>query len=166
MHPLFCPVYVLDRHIQEGTSPPKWTKRTTQKVYVGHLHQYSKSVPMVWDPKTKLLSQFHVMFDGNFDTVQVPDPSITQADTTDRLFKTNRYTKDDPFGNEDKYLFSHSGVDIHPDNLTPTIETCQASFTTTPPHDENHSDTQNNTSTENTPKNTSILSIQDLLILH
>jgi hypothetical protein len=36
MHPLFCPVYVLDRRMQEGTSPPKWTKRTTQKVYVGH----------------------------------------------------------------------------------------------------------------------------------
>jgi hypothetical protein len=50
---------------------PKWKRRTTQKVYVGHLHQYSKSVPMVWDPKTKLVSQqFHVMFDDNFDTVQ------------------------------------------------------------------------------------------------
>jgi hypothetical protein len=34
MHPLFCPVYVLDRRMQEGTSPPKWTERTTQKVYV------------------------------------------------------------------------------------------------------------------------------------
>jgi hypothetical protein len=44
MHPLFCPIYVLDRRMQEGTSPHKWTKRTTQKVYVGHLHQYSKSV--------------------------------------------------------------------------------------------------------------------------
>jgi hypothetical protein len=34
MHPLFCPVYVLDRRMQEGTSPPKWRKGTTQKVYV------------------------------------------------------------------------------------------------------------------------------------
>jgi hypothetical protein len=32
MHPLLCPVYVLDRRMQEGTSPDKWTKRTTQKV--------------------------------------------------------------------------------------------------------------------------------------
>jgi hypothetical protein len=67
MHPLFCTVYVLERCMQEGTSPPKWTKRTTQKVYVGNLHHYSKSVTMVWDPKTKLVSpQFHVMFDDNF----------------------------------------------------------------------------------------------------
>jgi hypothetical protein len=89
--------------MQEGTSPPKWTKRTTQKFYVGHLHHYSKSVSMVWDPKTKLvLPQFHVMFDDNFDTVQAPDPNIKQADTMDRLFKTHRYTYDDPFGNEHK----------------------------------------------------------------
>jgi hypothetical protein len=88
MHPLCFPVYVLDRIIQEGTSPPKWTKRTTQKVYVGHLHHYSKSVPMVWDPKTKLVSpQFHVMFDDNFDTVQAPDPNVNHMNKMDRLFQ-------------------------------------------------------------------------------
>jgi hypothetical protein len=110
MHPLFCPVYVLDRRIQECTSPPKWTKRTTQKVYVGHLHHYSKSVPIVWDPKTKLVSpQFHVMFDDNVDTVQAPDPNIKQSDTVDRLFQTNRYIYYDPFGNEHTYLFTSGG---------------------------------------------------------
>jgi hypothetical protein len=107
MHPLLCPVYVIDQQMQEGTSPPKWTKRTTQKIYVGHLHRYSKSVPMVWDPKTKLVSpQFHVMFDDNFDTVKAPDPNIKQTDTMDRLFKTNIYTYDDPFGNDHTYLSS------------------------------------------------------------
>jgi hypothetical protein len=162
MHPLFCPVYVLDRRMQKGTSPPKWIKRTTQKVYVGHLHHYSKSVPMVWYPKTKLVSpQFHVMFDDNFDTVKAPDPNIKQADTMNRLFKTNRYTYDDPFGNEHTYLFSYGGADIHSDNLTPTIETCQASFTMTP-----CSDTQQNNSAKNNPQNKSILSMQDLMILH
>jgi hypothetical protein len=122
---------------------------------------------MVWDPKTKLISpQFHVMFDDNFDTVQAPDPNITQADTMDSLFKTNRYKYDDPFGNEHTYLFSHGGVDIHPDNLSPTIETCEASFTMTPTHDEHHSDTQNNTFTKDTRNNKYILSMQDLVILH
>jgi hypothetical protein len=107
MHPLLCPVYVLDRRIQEGASPPKWTKRTTQKVYVGHLHHYSKSVPMIWDPKTKLVSpQFQVMFDDNFDTVQAPDPNIKQSDTMDRLLQTNRYMYDGPFGNEHTYLLT------------------------------------------------------------
>jgi hypothetical protein len=36
----------------------------------------------------------------------------------------------------------------------------------TPTHDEHHFDKLNKTSTENTPKNTSILSMQDLVILH
>jgi hypothetical protein len=122
MHPLLCPVYVLDRRMQEGKSTPKCTKRTTQKVYVGHLHHFSKSVPMVWDPNTKLVSpQFHVMFDDNFNTVQAPDPSITQSYTMDRLFRTNRYLYDDPFGNEHKYIFTSGGANIYPDNLKPTI---------------------------------------------
>jgi hypothetical protein len=107
---LFCPVYVPDRRMQEGTSPPKWTKRTTHKVYVGHLHHYSKSVPMIWDPTTKLVSpQFHFMFDDIFDTVQAPDPNVKITDTMDRLFKTNKYKYDDPFGNKHKYLFYHGG---------------------------------------------------------
>jgi hypothetical protein len=115
MQPLLCPVYVLDRRMQEGTSPPKWTKRTTQKVYVGHLHHYSKLFPMIWDPKTKLVSpQFHVMFDDNFDAVQAPDPNIKQSDTMDRLFQSNRYIYDDPFGNEYTYLFASGGANIHP----------------------------------------------------
>jgi hypothetical protein len=111
MHPLLCPVYVLDRCMQEGTSPPKWTKRTTQKVYVGHLHHYSKPVPMVWDPKTKLVSpHFHVMFDDNFDTVKAPDPNIKQSDTMDRLFKTNRYIY--------KYTMIHLVINPHTCSLT------------------------------------------------
>jgi hypothetical protein len=162
MHPLFFPLYVLDRRMQEGTPPPKWTKRTTKKVYVGRLHHYSKSVPIVWDPKTKLVSpQFHVMFDENFDTVQAPDPNIKKSDTMDCLFKTNRYLFDDPFGNEHTYIFTYGGADIHLDNLTPSIETCQTSFTMT-----SCSETQRNSLAENNTQNKSILSRQDLMILH
>jgi hypothetical protein len=117
---------------------------------------------MIWDPKTKLVSpQFHVMCDDNFDTVQAPDPNIKQSDTMDRLFQTNRYTYDEPFGNEHTYLFTSGGANIHPDNLTPTIETCQTSFTTTSP-----SETQQHISADNTTRHKSILSMQDLMILH
>jgi hypothetical protein len=162
MHPLFCPIYVLDRRMQEGTSPPKWTKRTTQKVYVGHLHHYSKSIPVIWDPKTKLNSpQFHVMFDDNFDTVQAPGPNIKQSDTMDRLFQSNRYIYDDPFGNEHTYLFTSGGANIHPDTLTLTIETRQASFTAT-----SSSETQQHLLANSTTRQQSILSMQDLMILH
>jgi hypothetical protein len=112
---------------------------------------------MVWDPRTKLVSpQFYVMFNDNFDTVQAPDPNIKQSDTMDHLFQTNRYLYDDPFGNEHTYLFTYGGAHIHPDNLTPTIETCHTSFTTTSP-----SETQQNIWPDNTTQNKSILSMQD-----
>jgi ribosomal protein L31 len=117
---------------------------------------------MVWDPKTNLVSpQFQVMFDDSFETVQAPDPNIKQSDTMDRLFQTNRYLYDDPFGNEHTYLFTSVGADIHPENLTPTTETCQTSFTTT-----SSSETQQNMSADNTTQNKSIISIHDLMILH
>jgi hypothetical protein len=119
------------------------------------------------EPQKKLFSpKFHVMFDDNFYTVQAPDPNSTQGDTMDRLFKTKSYKYDVPFGNKHTHLFSHGGVDIHPDNLTPTIETCQELLTMTLTHDEHRSDTENNTSTKNTHNDTSILSMQYLVILH
>jgi hypothetical protein len=140
MHPLLCPVYVLDIRMQECTSHPKWKKCTTQKVYTGHLYHYSKYVPMVWNPKTKLVSpQFHIMFDDNFDTVKPPDPNIKLTDKMDRLFKTNNYKYDDPFVNEYTYLFSYGGVDIHPDNLSPYTKTCQESITMASTSDEEDS---------------------------
>jgi hypothetical protein len=55
---------------------------------------------------------------------------------------------------------------MRPDNLTPNIDSCQASLTMTSTHDEHHSDTQNSTSTKNTHNNKYILSMQDLLIFH
>jgi hypothetical protein len=70
MHPLFCPVYILNQRLQEGGSHPKWYRRAEHKVYMGHLHHYSRSVPLIWDPITKLVSpQFHIVFDDNFETV-------------------------------------------------------------------------------------------------
>jgi hypothetical protein len=157
----------MQRRMQEGTSPPKWTKRTTQKVYVGHLHHYLKSVPMIWDPETKLISpQFNVMFYDNFDTVQPRDPNIKISNTMDRLFKINNYKYNDPLGNEHTYTFSYGGADIHPDTLPPNIKTCQESITASPTGDETNSVASEKASDENTMNNRSILRINDLFILH
>jgi hypothetical protein len=144
MHPLFSPDYVLDRRMQEGTSPPKWRKRTIQKVYVCHRHHYSKSVPMVWDPKTKLVSpQFHVMLDDKLNTVQAPDPNIKQSDTMDCLFQPNRYLYDDNFGNENTYIFTSGGDFIH--QPTPIHNTTLKGRRSNSPR-------QRNRTTQNTPR--------------
>jgi hypothetical protein len=74
-----------------------------------HLDHYSKAVPMVWDPKTKLVSpQFHVMFDHDFDTVQLPDLNIKITETMDRLFKTKNYKYDDTLATN-KHIYFHTG---------------------------------------------------------
>jgi hypothetical protein len=53
--------------------------------------------------------QFHVIFDDNFNIVQAPDTNFKHTETMDRLFTTNSYKYDDPFGNEHTYVFSYGG---------------------------------------------------------
>jgi hypothetical protein len=75
MHPLFCFGLIPMHTIGRLASPRKWTKGATPKVYVGHLHHYSRSVTMIWDPISKLVSpQFHVIFNNKFEMVQPPSP--------------------------------------------------------------------------------------------
>jgi hypothetical protein len=90
IHPLFCPVFVLDQRLQEGTYHPKWKQRNEQKVYLGCLHHYSWYVPLIWDPNTKLVSPqlYLVLFDDNFETVQPPNPEIKMDGNMDILFKS------------------------------------------------------------------------------
>jgi hypothetical protein len=55
---------------------------------------------------------------------------------------------------QDKRSHNDRGrVDIHPDNLTPNIKTCQESLAMTSTHDDHHSATQTNASTKNTYNN-------------
>jgi hypothetical protein len=114
----------------------KWT---TQKVFVGHLHHYSESVPMIWDPKTKLVSpQFHVMFDDKFDTVQAPAPNVKITDTMDAYSKQIAINMTIP-SETNTHIYFHGGVDIHPNKLSPNLETCQESMAMTSTDDDNHS---------------------------
>ena len=108
--PLFCPVYVLDRRLQEGNNLPKWSKRAEIGVYVGHSHQYAGSVPLIWNPKTKLVSpQFHVVFDERFETVSPQilarsEPEQNQ-ELFERLFATSTWSYRDNSPYEHPYFF-------------------------------------------------------------
>ena len=70
-HPLFCPVYALDKRLQ-GTigGLPKWNPRSNAGVYLGHSPQHSSDVALVLNLNTGLVSpQYHVVFDDNFSTI-------------------------------------------------------------------------------------------------
>jgi hypothetical protein len=57
----------------------------------------------------------------------------------DRLFRDTIYAYDYPFGNEHTHLFSHGRADIHPYDLAPTNEICQASLAITRESDDMNS---------------------------
>jgi hypothetical protein len=165
MHLILYPVFVLDQRLQEGTSHPKYKQWAEQKAYVGHLHHYSWSVPLILYPKTKLVPpQFHVVFDDNLETLQPPNPEIKMDNTLDIFFKTNNYNYEDPSGNEHTYLFSYGGVEIHPDSLSPAIKTYQESINTASTADE--SSITSVTPEIDSNDTGSILSITDIQILH
>ncbi|KAL7542835.1 hypothetical protein ACHAWF_007262 [Thalassiosira exigua] len=71
-HTFGCPCYILDSRLQDtGTpGPPKWDPCERLGIYVGHSPAHAKSVVLVLNPKTGLISpQFHVAFDDDFSTV-------------------------------------------------------------------------------------------------
>jgi hypothetical protein len=70
--PLFCPVYVLDRALQEaGGIKHKWTERARVGMYAGRSPHHARNVALVLNLRTGLVSpQFHVSYDPHFHTVR------------------------------------------------------------------------------------------------
>ena len=70
MKPLFCPVYVLDHHLQEDNNLGKWQQCTQLGVYIGHCHQYSNTIPLIWNPQN--------WFPPNFMSSTMNDLKLSQ----------------------------------------------------------------------------------------
>ncbi len=70
-HPLFCPVFVLDRNLQNHIGGlPKWNPRANAGVYLGHSPDHASNVALVLNINTGCVSpQYHVVFDDDFSTV-------------------------------------------------------------------------------------------------
>ena len=69
--PFGCPIYVLDNKLQAGQKIPKWHKRARLGMYVGQSPLHARSVTLVLNLVTGLVSpQFHVKSDDFFETVQ------------------------------------------------------------------------------------------------
>jgi hypothetical protein len=81
-HPFACPVYVLDSNLQQGKgySKRKWTERARVGLYLGPSPQHSRSVHLVLNLETGLVSpQFHVAFDDHFETTRRGASSLLPA---------------------------------------------------------------------------------------
>lgn len=65
-----CPVYVLDKTIQDGKKLPRWQPRSTRQIYVGMSKKHASSVPLCLNPSTGAITpQFHIVFDDDFTTI-------------------------------------------------------------------------------------------------
>ncbi len=73
--PFACPVYVLDNSLQSGKGIyHKWKQRSRVGIYLGRSPQHARSVALVLDRKTGLVSpQFHIKFDPSFQTVKTDE---------------------------------------------------------------------------------------------
>ena len=77
-HPFGCPVYVLQAPLQTRNPFSKWGERSRIGIFLCHSPHHASSVPLILSTQTGLVSsQFHCVFDDNFDTVK-----REQADTS------------------------------------------------------------------------------------
>ncbi len=87
LHAWGCPVYVLDKRLQDGNHPhSKWERWSWLGVYVGHLTIHSGNVVLVYNPMTgHTTPQFHVIFNDHFHTV-APNFALSSPTAIDDIF--------------------------------------------------------------------------------
>jgi hypothetical protein len=94
MHVWGCPVYVLEKSLQDGQKIPRWRPRSNRTVYVGVSAMHASSVPLVLNITTgSITPQFHIVFDDWFATVpssnaEIPDFS---SPAWNKMFGESRY---------------------------------------------------------------------------
>ena len=96
-----CPVYVLDKKMQDGKKLPKWKPRSTRQVYVGMSKKHASSVPLCMNTESgAITSQYHIVFDSTFSTVPTSVENLPDFDTDawHKLFgdSSYQYVLDDP----------------------------------------------------------------------
>eukprot|EP00956_Cyclotella_meneghiniana_P015168 scaffold23014_cov71-Cyclotella_meneghiniana.AAC.1 len=62
-------VYVLDPKLQDGKKLPKWNRHARMGQFLGFSRQHSSTVALVQIHTGYVSPQYHVVFDGNFQTV-------------------------------------------------------------------------------------------------
>ncbi|CAJ1940544.1 unnamed protein product [Cylindrotheca closterium] len=96
-----CPVYVLDKQMQDGKKLPRWKPRSTRQIYVGMSKRHASSVPLCLNPDTgAITTQFHIVFDPTFSTVATNVDNLPDfgSEAWSKLFGDSvyQYVLDDP----------------------------------------------------------------------
>lgn len=101
-----CPVFILEKRLQDGDSLPKGRARCWTGVYVGHSLYHAGTVPLIYNPvTTHILPQYHVTFDDCFSTVRGSTATLSD-DVYQKLYKSTEWLYRPPFGlSNDMHLY-------------------------------------------------------------
>jgi hypothetical protein len=101
-----CPVFVLDKKLQDGDSLPEWKSRCWTGVYVGQSLQHAGSIPLIYNPRTTHVTpQYHLTFDDQFTTVKGSTAIMPESEYL-RLYHNTDWMFPYAFGEQaDLHLF-------------------------------------------------------------
>lgn len=107
-----CPVYVLQKRLQDGDSFPKWKARSWQGAYVGHSTCHASNIPLVYNfQTTHVTPQYHLVFDEAFTSIT--DPSTAASDAfLENLYNTATWLHKSAYSEHtDEYYFASFWMD-------------------------------------------------------
>ncbi len=102
LHVWGCPVYALEKAIENGKKLPRWKPRSIWCVNMRLSKKHASTVPLVLNPETGYITpQYHVVFDDWFATVATNVEAHPDFNTKHwaRLFGDSRYQF--PFNDDD-----------------------------------------------------------------
>ena len=107
MHVWGCPVYVLEKSLQDGKKIPKWKPRSNRSMYMGVSPYHASTVPLVLSTGTGAITpQFHVVFDDWFATIGSDHTDLPNFQSNEwyKMFGESRYQYvEDTQVEEDEY---------------------------------------------------------------
>lgn len=110
-----CPVFVLDKRLQDGDSLQKWKIRCWTGVYIEQSLQHAGHAPLIYNSNTTHVTpQYHLTFDDQFKTVTGCTARMPKAEYQ-RLYQSTDWLFPYAFGQpEDLYLFESYWADPPP----------------------------------------------------
>ena len=118
LHVWGCPVYVLDKSLQDGKKIPKWRPRSSRSIYMGVSKSHASSVPLVLNVSTgSITPQFHIVFDDWFATVPSFEGEIPDFTSNDwaKMFGDSKF----------QYVLDDEEEDASMSDLNETLEADQ-----------------------------------------
>jgi hypothetical protein len=107
-----CPVYVLQKKLQDGDNFAKWKARSWQGVYVRHYTCHPSSIPLIYNyTTTHVTPQYHIVFNEGFSSIIDPSNTMNDAFFENLYNKASWFHKSNYTDHTDEYYFGSFWMD-------------------------------------------------------